>query len=179
MASFLDKIASTVNDFGNKVVEKTSSSTENIRLTNSVKDEERQIASAYQEIGKKYRELYGNNPAPEFAALLEDINKREMLIAEYRKKIQKNRGRINCPNCGNEIEATALFCVKCGTKNTVAEEIAREKAEAEAKAAAAKAEAAAKAAAEAAPTQKTCVKCGTTIAANNLFCTECGARQDA
>lgn len=146
MASFLDKFASKVNDLGNKVVEKTSNSTENIRLTNSIKDEERQIASAYQEIGKKYRELYAAAPAPEFAELLKDIAKREILINEYRKKIQQNKGKMNCQSCGFEIECTAVFCAKCGAKNPVAEEIARAKAEAEAKAAA---EAAAKAQAQA------------------------------
>ncbi|MBQ8687088.1 MAG: zinc-ribbon domain-containing protein [Ruminococcus sp.] len=195
MASFFDKLANKVNELGNKVVEKTTTSTENIRLTTSIKDEERQIANAYQEIGKKYRELCGANPAPEFAAFLEDIEKRELLITEYRKKIQQNRGRMNCESCGNEIECTAVFCAKCGAKNPVAEEIAKAKAEAEAKAAA---EAAAKAAAEAqaaaeaaaAPTVeaaeavapavalKTCANCGTVIAEGNVFCTNCGTRQD-
>lgn len=201
MASFFDKFANKVNELGNKVVEKTSNSTENIRLTTSIKDEERQIANAYQEIGKKYRELCGSNPAPEFAGFLEDIEKREVLIAEYRKKIQQNRGRMNCESCGNEIECTAVFCAKCGAKNPVAEEIAKAKAEAEAKAAA---EAAAKAAAEAqaaaekaaaeaaakaeavvpvveapAAATKTCAQCGSEIAEGNLFCTNCGTRQDA
>ena len=204
MASFLDKFASKVNDLGNKVVEKTTSSTENIRLNNSIKDEERQIANDYEEIGKKYRSMFGSNPAPEFAQLLADIEKREVLVAEYRKKIQQNRGKINCPNCGAEMEYTAAFCASCGAKNAAAEEAAKAKAEAEAKAAAeAKAKAEAKAAAEAkakaeaqaetaapetaaleteaaAPAgEKTCSACGTTIAADNLFCTNCGARQDA
>lgn len=208
MASFLDKFANKVNDLGNKVVEKTTNSTENIRLTNSIKDEERQITNAYQEIGKKYRELHGADPAPEFAEFLNDIAKREMLIAEYRKKIQQNKGKMNCQTCGAEIECTAAFCAKCGTKNPVAEEIARAKAEAEAKAAAeaaAKAQAqaqaqAAKAQADAAaaqaaavqntaaetgaapeaPVSKTfCKNCGSAIADGNIFCTNCGTRQDA
>lgn len=178
MASFLDKLVNTVNDLGNKVVTKTTSSTENLKLTNSIKDEERQIAKAYQEIGKKYREMYGAEPAPEFAALLEDIAKREILIAEYRKKVQQNKGKMSCPSCGTEIECSAVFCAACGAKNPVAEEMARAKAEAEAKAAA---EAEAKAAAAAAPevVTKTCAACGTVLAAENLFCTNCGARQDA
>lgn len=187
MASFFDKFANKVNELGNKVVEKTSNSTENIRLTTSIKDEERQIANAYQEIGKKYRELCGSNPAPEFAGFLEDIEKREVLIAEYRKKIQQNRGRMNCESCGNEIECTAVFCAKCGAKNPVAEEIAKAKAEAEAKAAAEKAAAEAAAKAEAvvpvveapAAAAKTCAQCGSEIAEGNLFCTNCGTRQDA
>lgn len=136
MANFFDKFVNTMSDFGNKVAEKTTSSTENIRLTNSVKDEERQIANAYQEIGKKYREMYGADPAPEFAALLDDIAKREILVAEYRKKIQQNKGKMPCQTCGKEIECTAAYCAGCGAKNPVAEEIARAKAEAEAKAAA-------------------------------------------
>lgn len=209
MASFLDKFVNTMSDFGNKVAEKTTSSTENIRLTNSVKDEERQIANAYQEIGKKYREMYGANPAPEFAALLDDIAKREILVAEYRKKIQQNKGKMNCQSCGKEIECTAAYCAGCGAKNPVAEEIARAKAEAEAKAAAeraareaaareaqAKAQAAAQTvempkaetaaetvieavAEEIKPVVKTCSNCGKEVAEGNLFCTGCGTRQDA
>ncbi len=183
MASFWDKFTSTVNELGSKVAEKTTSSAENIKLTTSIKDEERQIANAYQEIGKKYRELFGENPGEEFAFLLEDIAKRELLVSEYRKKIQQNKGKMNCESCGAEIECTADFCAKCGTKNPVAEEIRKAKAEAEAQA---KAEAEAKAAAEAAKAaeianaaNKVCVQCGTVIAADNLFCTNCGARQDA
>lgn len=180
MASFLDKFASKVNDLGNKVVEKTTSSTENIRLNNSIKDEKRQIANDYEEIGKKYRSMFGSNPAPEFAQLLADIEKREVLVAEYRKKIQQNRGKINCPNCGAEMEYTAAFCASCGAKNAAAEEAAKAKAEAEAQAETAAPETAALETEAAAPAgEKTCSACGTTIAADNLFCTNCGARQDA
>lgn len=156
MASFFDKFADKVNDLGNKVAQKTSTSTENIRLSSSIKDEERQINDLYITIGKKYRELFGANPAPEFAEFIADIEKREVLVNEYRKKIQQNKGKTNCESCGNEIEAAAPFCAKCGAKNPMAEEIARAKAEAEAKAKAeaeAKAEAAAKAASEAAAAQ--------------------------
>ncbi len=209
MANFFDKFVNTMSDFGNKVAEKTTSSTENIRLTNSVKDEERQIANAYQEIGKKYREMYGADPAPEFAALLDEIAKREILVAEYRKKIQQNKGKMPCQTCGKEIECTAAFCAGCGAKNPVAEEIARAKAEAEAKAAAeraareaaareaqAKAQAAAQTvempkaeeasetiieavAEEIKPVVRTCSNCGKEVAEGNLFCTGCGTRQDA
>ncbi|MBO5226702.1 MAG: zinc ribbon domain-containing protein [Ruminococcus sp.] len=205
MANFFDKFVNTMSDFGNKVSEKTTSSTENIRLTNAVKNEERQIANAYQEIGKKYRELYGANPAPEFAAFLDDISKREILVTEYRKKIQQNKGKMPCQSCGKEIECTAAFCAGCGAKNPVAEEIARAKAEAEAKAAAeraareaaareaqAKAQAAAQsvdmpqaapvvdvAAEDVKPIAKTCPNCGKEVAEGNLFCTGCGTRQDA
>lgn len=153
MASFFDKVADKVNNLGNKVAQKTTTSTENIRLSSSVKDEERQINETYMAIGKKYREIFGENPAPEFAELIADIEKREALVNEYRKKIQQNKGKTNCENCGNEIEATAPFCAKCGTKNPMAEEIARAKAEAEARAKAeeeAKAQAAACAVAQAA-----------------------------
>lgn len=198
MASFFDKVADKVNNLGNKVAQKTTTSTENIRLSSSVKDEERQINETYMAIGKKYREIFGENPAPEFAELIADIEKREALVNEYRKKIQQNKGKTNCENCGNEIEATAPFCAKCGTKNPMAEEIARAKAEAEARA---KAEEEAKAQATAAVNAQTaqtaaetsaapannapaesapvfCKNCGNAIAAGNVFCTNCGTRVD-
>lgn len=146
MASFFDNLADKVNNIGNKVVEKTTSSTENIRLSNAIKEEERQINEDYLAIGKKYRELFGNSPEPDFAQFISDIVRREAVIEENRKKIQKNKGKTTCENCGTEIDAAAAFCTKCGTKNPIADEIAREKAEAQAQAAA---EAAAKAQAKA------------------------------
>ncbi len=230
MASFFDNFANKMNEIGNKVVTATTNSTENIRLTNSIKDEERQIANDYKEIGIKYRELFGADPAPEFAALLQDIAKREILISEYRKKVLQNKGKVTCSNCGTEIESACAFCTNCGTKNPVAEEIARAKAEAEARAKAeAEAKAKAKAEAEAAKAQAqaeakakaqaaeaeavkeqaeaaantaaetgaapapapfaekaevvtpeiVCKNCGTPIADGNVFCTNCGTRQDA
>lgn len=146
MASFFDNLADKVNDLGNKMFEKTTNTTENIRLSNSIKEEERQINENYMAIGKKYRELFGSSPEPDFSGFIADIVRREALIEEYRKKIQKNKGRTTCQNCGTEIDAVSAFCDKCGAKNPVADEIAREKAEAEAKA---QAEAAAKAKAQA------------------------------
>lgn len=199
MASFFDNFANKMNEFGNKVVTVTTNSTENIRLTNSIKDEERQIANDYKEIGMKYRELFGEAPAPEFAALLQDIAKREILISEYRKKVLQNKGKVTCSSCGTEIESSCAFCTKCGTKNPVAEEIARAKAEAAAQAAASKAAneqaetiAASAAETEPAPTSTpaaensesltseiVCKNCGNPIAEGNVFCTNCGTRQDA
>lgn len=148
MASFFDNLADKVNNLGNKVVEKTTTSTENIRLSNSIKEEERLINENYLAMGKKYRELFGSSPEPEFSVYIDDILRREALIEEYRKKIQKNKGKTTCTNCGSEIDSSMAFCDKCGTKNPVAEELAREKAEAEAKAQA-EAEAQAQAQAEA------------------------------
>jgi uncharacterized OB-fold protein len=198
MASFLDTFASKVNDLGNKVAAKTSNSTENFRLSNEVKNEERQIASDYQEIGKTYRQLYGDNPDPAFADLLRDITQREAIVAEHQKKIQTNKGRVNCPSCGAEIDARAVFCTACGAKNPVAEELERAQAaaqaekaaqeaaraqaqaaaQAQAEAASAAASAAATAATNATAAMKTCKACGASIGADNLFCTNCGTRQD-
>lgn len=205
MASFLDRFANSVNNFGNKVVEKTSNSTENIRLSSAIKDEERIINETYIAIGKKYRELYGEAPAPEFVELLGEIYKHEAVVADHRLKIQQNKGKTNCQNCGAEIDATAQFCNLCGTKNPMADEIARAKAEAAAKA---QAEAAAKAQAEAEARAKAqaanmafqqnfgnapspapvsepaagpavagvCKNCGANVIVGNAFCTNCGTR---
>lgn len=199
MASFFDNLADKVNNIGNKVVEKTTSSTENIRLSNAIKEEERQINEDYLAIGKKYRELFGNSPEPDFAQFISDIVRREAVIEENRKKIQKNKGKTTCENCGTEIDAAAAFCTKCGTKNPIADEIAREKAEAQAHAAEAKAQAAAanaaavsaqaQAAADTAAQMQTdpspaanetvfCKNCGNAITAGNAFCTNCGTRVD-
>ncbi len=233
MASFFDNLTDKMNVLGNKIVDATTSSTENIKLSNAIKTEERQIADNYKEIGIKYRELFGSDPAPEMAALIQDIAKREMLIAEYRKKIQQNKGKVVCTGCGAEIDSTTSFCTKCGTKNPVAEEIAKAKAEAAAKAqaeaeakakaqadaAAAKAKAQAEAAAKAqnaqteaaqaqvnqtaetaaatgaapspAPASEkaapeviepevtvSCKNCGSPVAADCVFCTNCGNRLD-
>lgn len=199
MASFLDKFADKVNNISNKVVEKTTSSTENIRLSSSIKDEERQINECYIAMGKKYREIFGSNPAPEFAGFISDIEKREALINGYRSKIQQNKGKVNCTNCGAEIDAAASFCDKCGSKNAFAEQIAREKAEAQAKAAA-KAQATANSndqtqqnvteqtqadstaqdssAIENNTVKKFCKNCGNEIICGNVFCTNCGTRVD-
>lgn len=159
--SFLDDFTKKVSELSGSVMEKTKTSTENLRLNKAIGDEEKSIAQAYQEIGRKYRQLFGENPLPEFADLLAEIERREAVVAEYRSKVQQNRGKVPCAGCGTEIAVTSAFCPTCGAKNeyqppkpvepTIPEEV---------------------------PAEKTCISCGTTIPAASLFCTNCGARQD-
>lgn len=191
--------------------------------------EQAKIDECYTQIGLRYYAYYKENPAPEFADLVATITQSKQAIAAHKAEVLRANGKIVCPNCGQQINATSVFCNCCGLR------IAAPAASAPVSASAAAAVAAAPSVEVTAPAMEkpeepaveepvaeepvaeepvveepvaeepvveepvaeepvveepvveepvaeepwTCRQCGSVMAADCLFCMECGARRDA
>lgn len=177
--SFFDKLGKTISDTTHTVVEKTKSSTDTIRLNGLINDEEKNINTAYLNMGKKYAELHTDSAEPEFQEFLDAIAASQSKIEEYREQIRRNKHQLICQSCGAEIPEAVLFCTKCGAENPVGKRLAEERA---AKEAAERAEREAQEAARQAAAQQptggaeVCPACGKPRMAGAMFCTFCGNR---
>ena len=78
--------------------------------------EQAKIDESYTQIGLRYYAYYKDNPAPEFADLIATITQSKMAIAAHRAEVLRANGKIVCPNCGQQINATAVFCNCCGLR---------------------------------------------------------------
>ena len=110
--SFFDKLGKTISDTTHTVVEKTKSSTDTIRLNGLINDEEKNINTAYLNMGKKYAELHTDSAEPEFQEFLDAIAASQRKIEEYREQIRRNKHQLICQSCGAEIPDAVLFCTK-------------------------------------------------------------------
>lgn len=171
--SFLDKVGKVFSDATNTVVEKTKSSTDNIRLNGQINEEERKINEAYMQIGKKYLELHQLDAEPEFQEMLSAMAESRRKIGEYQAQIRKNKHVILCANCNEEIPETVLYCTSCGAENPVGKRLAKEREEREAAERAAAERAAANAVPPAASAM-VCKVCGKPYVLGDKFCTHCG-----
>lgn len=150
--AFLDEISKKISQTSQDVVQKTKDTAESLRLSNAVSDEEKRVQSLYQEIGKRYFELYADSCAEEFATLVQDIKNAHTTIANYNDQIKRIKGIVSCPNCGSDVDRNAPFCSNCGTRIVPETPVA---------------------------SALRCVNCGKELAEGMAFCTNCGTKAEA
>ncbi len=119
------------------------------RLQSAVNEEERVRQNLYRAIGEQYASLHKNDPEEALASLMAEVQASFKRTEEYHGMIRTMKGLVQCPNCGADVEAHALFCMRCGTKMPQPE-----------------------------PPKpspgKFCINCGAPIDAGAKFCGKCG-----
>jgi len=138
-------------DIFDKIGEKVSQTSKLVKLNGLISDEESQIASCYQQMGKLCFEKYSENPDSSIADLVSQVKNAELKINEYSEQIKKLRGFSTCSQCGADIHPGNLFCVGCGAKvenvqTTSVSDV------------------------------KVCISCGASVAEDMAFCTSCGQK---
>lgn len=169
--AFYDDMKKKLVKTKDEVVQKTGDYTEATKLSLSVAEQERELTPLYTELGKLcYRKC---TEAPEqldsdYEQLYRDISEHIRKKEEFQKKLYQLKGYKPCCECGEQIQADAVFCNHCGAKQkeepkeeSLSEEQQKEKAEAAPAAAAAAAEG-------------NCPVCGTHYDAGQKSCTMCG-----
>ena len=151
---FFDQISKTITDASQGALQKGKDIADVAKYNSMITAEEKKIASAYEEIGKKYVEMYGSAPDENFAENIQIIMDAKSKINEYHEKVEELRGFTKCPNCGAEVPNGSLFCASCGTKISVSKN------------------------AEAGNTMY-CSGCGARIPEGSRFCTSCGMPVEA
>lgn len=147
---FFDDINKVIENAGNTAKQKTKDLTDVAKMNASIKTEEKRLQEIYQKIGEIYVKKYYAETEQLFQELVDQAREAENNIEAYTTKIQEIKKVDTCPNCGNEIPADAVFCMRCGTR--LIPESRVEKAEEE----------------------KKCKSCGRLLEDGVMFCTYCG-----
>lgn len=102
-----------------KVQDSTKTFAEKTKLKSKINSENDKINKIYASIGKKYVEMFGENPSEEFAGFITEINESNQLIKTYNVQLAAFDDTIYCTNCGSQISKDSEFCSKCGAKQEV------------------------------------------------------------
>ncbi|MGN0607063.1 MAG: zinc ribbon domain-containing protein [Oscillospiraceae bacterium] len=117
-----DKIDQLGQKFGGAVAkaqDTTKTFAEKTKLKSKISAEKDKINKIYASIGKKYCELFAENPAEDFAGFIAEINASNELIKSYNVQLAALDDTIYCTNCGNQISKDSEFCSKCGAKQEI------------------------------------------------------------
>lgn len=144
--AFLDNISKRVSDFGQEVSAKTRTMADISRLNSAITEQERQIETAFSNIGKAYYARHKDDPCAEEMESITYINEAYVRIQQYKTQISQLKGIANCPSCGSEISSVASFCSFCGSATGFA------------------------------PPTRPCPGCGAQMDISSSFCTSCGTR---
>ncbi len=151
--AFFDRMKDSLTTAGQEVSQKAKNATENVRLGNLIKNNDKMVDKLLYQVGLKYYEAHGQEEGTEYQELFAEINRLKSENAAYQQELDNLAATNKCPQCGFGNNAGAKFCISCGAplnQTPVAP-------------------------AQSAP-GKCCDKCGALNDAEALFCTECGNR---
>ena len=110
------------SDLGKKTSETTGKIARETKLKMKINENKGKIEDIYEEIGKKVYEKHIREENIDIKAdLAEECSKLDALskeIEDARVEILKLNQKKLCSKCSAEIEAGAVFCPKCGEKQT-------------------------------------------------------------
>lgn len=151
--AFFDDLTRKLTMVGQEAASQTKIFAEKTRINSKISDEERQLNSIYQLLGKTYYEANKDNPNADYGDLLLSIKDAYTRIEALREQLRTVTGMRNCPQCGGEVANNSLFCNACGAKMP---EVA--------------------AAPAAAPQGNSCPQCGNIVSFGASFCNICGSK---
>ena len=147
--AFFDRMKDSLTTAGQEVSQKAKNATENVRLGNLIKNNDKMVDKLLYQVGLKYYEAHGQEEGTEYQELFAEINRLKSENAAYQQELDNLAATNKCPQCGFGNNAGAKFCISCGAplnQTPVAP-------------------------AQSAP-GKCCDKCGALNDAEALFCTE-------
>ena len=121
------------------------------RLTKAIAAEEQNINAAFQRMGQAYFAAHRNDPEESQKASIQAVLDAMQRANAYKDQINVLRGIAICPNCKSEVDISAAFCSRCGTRMPAPAQ-------------------------PAAPGALNCPNCGNACAPGTRFCNQCGAR---
>lgn len=113
--AFFEDLGKKISDGFDGVSNQAKNLSDQVRLSNTISEKEKQVSGLYTAIGQAYFSAHQNDAAPaygeveEIKALLEEIR-------VMKEELNKLKGIPMCANCGAELAVNAAFCPKCGTK---------------------------------------------------------------
>ena len=116
VGGFAEKAGEKVKKGASGVADKSKLLAEKAKLRSQINTENSNINKAYTEVGKRYFELFGHEPAEDFAELVGKINSSNERIAELQQQLAALEVETTCPKCGATIKKDQQFCQSCGSK---------------------------------------------------------------
>ena len=153
---FFNDLKGTVRDAGKDVSSKARQSTDNARLRNQMKNNDKAIEDLALKIGYRYLEKCGETIDPDYADLVTEVRRLQEENVSLKATLDANTapaGSKQCPNCGQYNAPEAKFCVNCGTELKAPEPAPEPAAPAP---------------------EKFCSACGSANSADAAFCVSCG-----
>ncbi len=89
---------------------------ETARLKSLIAEKERILKEGYEELGKAYYDLHGDDENADGQESFKKIREAAEEIGALKAKIYKVKGVKGCPCCGRENPLDAVFCNQCGAK---------------------------------------------------------------
>lgn len=149
MALF-DKMRDSISIAGQEVAQKTKNATENVRIGNQIKANERMIEKLTYQVGLQCVKNHIQEADSEYGELFAEILRLRKENQAYQEELQRLTAVNTCPQCGAGNKTSAKFCISCGAPM---------------------------ASAPAAPVDgKKCPGCGMVNEKDALFCVSCGSR---
>ena len=151
--AFFEKLGEKISSTSKDVAKKTKDLADITRINMQISGEEDNIKDLYNQIGKKYYELYPNSNGAEFETLCNSVTESLAKIDTYKEQIQSIKGVKKCSNCGAEIDDNSVFCGICGNKTETIEEKPEET-----------------------PVSPVCPGCQSLVTEDMAFCAGCGKK---
>ncbi len=150
---FFDDITKKLTMVGQEAANQTKNFAEKTRLNAKLSDEEKQINSIFQLIGRNYYEANKDNPNADFADQMMSVKDAYVRIDALKEQLRTVSGVRMCPNCGAEVALGSMFCNSCGTQMPAEAPTA-----------------------QVAPGGNVCPQCGNAVAYGAAFCNLCGTK---
>ncbi len=160
---FIKGLGSKISQTSQDLVSKTKEIADTTKLNGEIVTEEKNIISAYQQIGEMYFKLNSEAPEAELAEFVARVKTSMINIENLKDEIRRVKGIKLCPKCSAESGEGVDFCPKCGTKLPEIVEVENDVIEAD----------------DANPQSentKACKLCNASIEESALFCTSCGGK---
>ncbi|NLA76578.1 MAG: hypothetical protein GX851_01890 [Clostridiales bacterium] len=105
------------NDTGKKIAQTAQNTAKQAKefaeiskINTQIADEQRALNSFYMQIGQKYYNMFGGEPAVEFSQLCLNVAESENKIAAFQREVLQIKHARICPNCGSECDEKLFFC---------------------------------------------------------------------
>ena len=111
---FFEGLGKKITDVGEVALAKGKELAETGKTNLNIKEEERKISEAYEEIGRKYVQNHQAEAAAEFTEAVSRIRASEDRISKLREELDDIKKSDTCKNCGAPLSIGAKFCNSCG-----------------------------------------------------------------
>ncbi|MEE1066117.1 MAG: zinc ribbon domain-containing protein [Acutalibacteraceae bacterium] len=112
--AFFDDIGKAFTNAGQGAFQKTKEMADIAKFSSMLTEEEKKLNNVYFQIGKAYVQAHPEDYEEAFSVYFQSCNDIKKNIEDIRARIQQLKNVAECPDCGAEISADAVFCSVCG-----------------------------------------------------------------